>query len=257
MRKKSFWLCSNPRDPPPRRGKRRPPLRPCTRRPVSSEAPGLRVQRGHGARVRDRRAGHPPRRRSPSSSVSSSSSSFLPSCGFPRSFSGRFSGPGFGSRTVFSGQPSRPPFERVQVSENRVQPEVRSGAVSRADRPVPSRPSRPLRFRRVQGQFVRQVPPPSVVPVYHPVPASCSARLPFVSFMVRISVRFVFVSVRSPVLFSACLCLVLFRSFLLVSVHSSVLFVPVRLFCSFELAPLCLRPLTGDLFIYFSRILYT
>ena len=146
MRKKSFWLCLNPRNPPPRREGRRPPLRLCTRRPVSSEAPGLRVQRGHGARVRDRRAGHPPRRRSPSSSASSSSSSFLPSCGFPRSFSGRFSGPGFGSRTVFSGQPFRPPFERVQVSENRVRPEVHSGAASRTDRPVPVsvRPPAPL-----------------------------------------------------------------------------------------------------------------
>ena len=237
MRKKSFWLCLNPRDPPPRRGKRRPPLRLCTRRPVSSEAPGLRVRRGHGARVRNRRAGHPPRRRPPSSSVSSSSSSLLPSCGFPRSFSGRFSGPGFGSRTVFSGPPGGNPSSEFKSVKNRVRPEFGSGAVCRADRPVPvsARPA-PLRSRRVQGQFVRQVPPPSVVPVYHPVPASCSARLPFVSFMVRISVRFVFVSVRSPVLLSACLCLVLFRSFLLVSVRSSVPFVPacsVRLSCSF------------------------
>ena len=236
MRKKSFWLCLNPRDPPPRRGKRRPPLRPCTRRPVSSEAPGLRVQRGHGARVRNRRAGHPPRRRSPSSSVSSSSSSFLPSCGFPRSFSGRFSGPGFGARTVFSGPPSGRPSSEFKSVKNRVRPEVRSGAVSYGPPGPRLRPPRPLRFRRVQGQFVRQVPPPSVVPVYHPVPASCSARLPFVSFMVRISVRFVFVSVRSPVLLSACLCLILSCLFLLVSVRSSVPFVPacsVRLSCSF------------------------
>ena len=145
MRKKSFWLCLNPRDPPPRREGRRPPLRLCTRRPVSSEAPGLRVQRGHGARVRDRRAGHPPRRRSPSSSVSSSSSSFLPSCGFPRSFSGRFSGPGFGSRTVFSGPPGGNPSSEFKSVKNRVRPEFGSGAVSYGPPgPVSVRPPAPL-----------------------------------------------------------------------------------------------------------------
>ena len=168
---------------------------------------------------------------------------------------------GVRSRTVFSGPPSGRPsseFKSVKIvfGLRFVQaPSVVRTARSRL------RPPRPLRFRRVQARFVRQVPPPSVVPVYHPVPASCSARLPFVSFMVRISVRFVFVSVRfqlvSLQLVSAWSCSVRSCSFPFVLPFRSFLLVlfgfPVR----FELVPLCLRPLTGDLFIYFPRILYT
>ena len=58
---------------------------------------------------------------------------------------------------------------------------------------------------------------PSVFPVYHPVPASCSVRLTFVSFMVRISVSFC-VQFRS---FSARFQLIPVRFvFLFVSAHS-------------------------------------
>ena len=134
-------------------------------------------------------------------------------------------------------------------------------APSRTDRPVPvsARPA-PLRSRRVQGQFVRQVPPPSVVPVYHPVPASCSARLPFVSFMVRISVRFVFVSVWFQ-----------FVRFSL-SLLDPVLFVPARfrsffrsvrscLFCSAFLFVLslflCVCARSQAIYLYISRVYYT
>ena len=119
------------------------------------------------------------------------------------------------------------------------------------------RPPCPLRFRRVQGQFVRQVPPPSVVPVYHPVPASCSARLPFVSFMVRISVRFVFVSVRFQLV-----------SLQLVSAWScsvrSCLFPFILPFCSFQFGfsvrlslILCVCARSQAIYLYISRVYYT
>ena len=188
MRKKSFWLSLNSRNPPPHRGARRPPRHPCTRRPVSSEAPGRRFRRGHGARVQKRRSGHQPRRRPPTSSASSSSSS---SCLLrfpavvPIASPARCSVPGPAS----PGHLVRPPFERVQVSENRDCLSVGSGAVRRPVRAASVRPA-PLRSREAQVQLVRQAPTPSVSPVYHPVRASCSARLLFVLFMVRISSSF-------------------------------------------------------------------
>ena len=112
---------------------------------------------------------------------------------------------------------------------------------------------------------------PSVFPVYHPVPASCSVRLTFVSFMVRISVSFC-VQFRS---FSARFQLIPVRFvFLFVSAHSllvqfslfgfrSVQFVFSSIqfsFSSFSVrfqlvlcSHLCARAL---LFIY-SRVYYT
>ena len=102
---------------------------------------------------------------------------------------------------------------------------------------------------------------PSEFPVYHPVPASCSVRLLFVSFMVRISssfcIRFSSFFVRFSSFF------VRLRSvrpvrFVPVRFRSSCRFVhPVRRSVRFEIVPYAFRPLTGDLFIYFPRILYT
>ena len=85
MRKKSFWLSLNPWNPPPSARRRHPPRRfPCTRHPVSSEAPGRGDSPARNEHRKPRR-GHSPLRRSPYPSVSSSSSSFV-SCGFPRLF---------------------------------------------------------------------------------------------------------------------------------------------------------------------------
>ena len=139
-------------------------------------------------------------------------------------------GPGFGSRSRFSG-PLFAVLRSGSRQENRVLlslrsgaasaacRSVRSGAVRSAFRPAPAslrlpgsrfsglafRPA-PASFRlpgsRFSGLAFRpscRLPPvpfksgPKAVrlrpkiPVYHPVPASCSARLLFVSFMVRIS----------------------------------------------------------------------
>ena len=70
-------------------------------------------------------------------------------------------------------------------------------AAFRSDRPA-FFPSVPPRSASAKFRSGSDGVPPSGIPVYHPVPASCSVRFPFVSFMVRISVRFVFVSVRFP-----------------------------------------------------------
>ncbi len=205
MRKKSFWLSSNSRIPVPPERSRGPPGRsPCTRRPVSSEAPGrggVPAQRGRTRKS----AEHQPRRGSPFPPVSSSSSSFC-LLRFPAVVPFASPAPGFGSRSRFSEPPVRL-FDRVQVSENRIRlPESGSGAACAASI-VPSgvfsvrlRPASPG-FRRVQFKFGWPAFRRPGFPAYHPVPASCSARLLFVSFMVRISFRFV----RS-FLFNSALC---------------------------------------------------
>lgn len=201
-----FWLCLISRIQKGRRTSRpvpRPSRHPCTRRPVSSGAPGR-----HGGRMRDghtpRRAGHTPRRRSPFPSVSSSSSSFL-SCGFPRLFR-LLSGPGFGSRTRVSEPPARL-FDQVQVSENHVQPEVsfrrrvrgfgpiRPASISVASaRPRPA----PAEFKPSSDDGVSRRPFFRATTRFRPpVPfVCCSFRSWFVS-QVRLSfssVQFVFVS---------------------------------------------------------------
>ena len=93
----------------------------------------------------------------------------------------RFPGPVFGSRSGLSGPPFRPPFERVQVSENRVKPEVsfRRRPSSGTPGPASVRPAR-LRSREAGFQFVRQVPPPSRCSGLPPGPG-----LLFRSFAVR------------------------------------------------------------------------
>lgn len=167
----------------------RPPRRICSRRPVSSGATGRRgnpAQDGHTSRS----AGCTPRLRSPFPSVSSSSSSFcLPR--FPEVVPVAFFSPGFGSRACFS-EPLARLFDQVQVSENHVRPEFVFRRRSRGFGPIrpaflPSSalpPPAPAGFS--SGTFGFRFAP-SVFPVYQPVPASCSARLLFVSFMVRIS----------------------------------------------------------------------
>ena len=94
---------------------------------------------------------------------------------------------------------------------------------------------------------------PPEVPVYHPVTASCSARLLFVWFMVRISKFALFVSGWS--------CSFRFIRFVSGWLSSLRLFVPVRLvlFVSgwLSLFP-CVHARSQALFIYyFLRILYT
>lgn len=184
--------------PAPPRGGLRPPRHLCTRRPVSSGATGRRDGDPVRRRRAQRRSGHAPRPRSPFPSVSSSSSSFV-SCGFPRLFRLLLQSgdrlPDLLLRAAF-----RQPFDRVQVSENLVQPEL-----AFRHRPSGFRASR-LASVRLRPALPGSAPSsgsvrttgfqPSVFPAYHPVPASCSARLLFVSFMVRISFRFVFSSVR-------------------------------------------------------------
>ena len=125
------------------------------------------------------------------------------SCGFPRRCSVRFFSPGFYSRACFS-EPLARHFDQVQVRENHVQPELHVQAPLRRLRSDPSG------VRSVVSALPHPAParlrssseadhPPSVFPVYHPVPASCSARLLFVLFMVRI-LKFVSLlsSVRLP-----------------------------------------------------------
>ena len=130
MCKKSFWLSLTPWIPParrtirqdPPRGGLRPPKHLCIRHPVSSEATGRRdgapSQRKHASR----QPGHPPRRRSPFPSVSSSSSSSV-SCGFPRLLRLLLQ-PGDRLPDLLLRAAFRQPFDRVQVSENRIQPEL-------------------------------------------------------------------------------------------------------------------------------------
>ena len=128
---------------------------------------------------------------------------------------------------------------------------LRSGAASAASVVpsgfAPSFPPCPPGSRRFKFSSETGFPP-SVFPVYHPGLASCSARLLFVWFMVRISFRFVFSSAR-------------FVSFRSLGLSSSSLLVPARFQISFVCSVLssfyALCPLTGDLFILFSRILYT
>ena len=132
VKKKSFWLSSNPRNrirrrershpPPQARDPRQPRRFPGTRRPVSSEAAGRRGGVPAQRKRTSRPPGHPPRRRSPFPSVSSSSSSFV-SRGFPLVPVASVSVPVFGSRAGLSGPLFRP-FDRVQVSENRAAPEL-------------------------------------------------------------------------------------------------------------------------------------
>lgn len=273
MRKKSFWLSLNPRNPPcvrtsrpaPHRGVLRPPRRPCTRRPVSSGATGGRGEPGPGKAPcrRQRHARRPglfPWRRSPFSSVSSSSSSFL-SPAVSRGCSGCFPAPGFVLRSRFSGPSSDGPsirFKSVKiVFVFELAPRCRQAAsvVPSGGLSVRLRPA-PPGFRRVRIQFGWPFSAPSVFPAYHPVPASCSARLLFVPFMVRISVSFC----------------VQFRSFSARSVRSCPSRLPVRfssvlsvsLSCSFQLVSdspvlnlFCARPVRMCVCYYYSRVYYT
>ena len=154
-----FWLSLNSRNPRKCRTTcpdPRPPRHPCTRRPVSSEAPGRCSAPARRGRARIN-AGRTPRRRSPSPSVSSSSSSFL-SPAVSRGCSGCFFSPGFGSRTCFS-EPLTRLFDQVQVSENHVQPEF-------------------LFRRRLRG--FDSIRPASILP-----PPPCPTRLPPSSDQVR------------------------------------------------------------------------
>ena len=89
--------------------------------------------------------------------------------------------------------------------------------------------------------------PPSAIPVYHPVLASCSARLLFVSFMVRISGSF-YCSVQFSLFQFRSSCPVRFRSFSFVSVSfRRIVFELIFTRCARSQA----------IYIYFSRILYT
>jgi len=247
MRKKSFWLSSNLRNPRghpgrrpvPPRGALRPPRHTCIRRPASSEAPG-RCDPTGGRKRTSRHTEPQPRRRSPFPFVSSSMSSSV-SCGFPRLFRSllrpRGSVPGSALRAVSSTtlRPSSSPLKSYSCLS------LRSGAAQAASRILPAVPVSALprpALRRARAKIGWPVsPPPSGDPVYHPAPASCSARLLFVSFMVCISnsfclfVQFVFSS---------------FRSLL---ADRSVSFVLSSFFL--------LRLLTCVLVYYFSRILYT
>ena len=246
----------NPRNPPPNRGGSRPPRHLCTRRPVSSEATGRQRGQERGSRKRKRRTEPQLPRRPPFPSVSSSSSSFF-LLRFPAVVSGCFSGPGFGSRSGVLRAACRPPFERVQVSENRVCLRDCSGAVRRPVRPA-SHPSALPRSasakpgpgssgcsrRRPGFRFTTRFRPP--VPL-----VCCSFRSWFVS-------RFVFSSFQfsSDSLASACsarfFCSVQSRSFPFVLPFRSVCLRFVRS----ELILCVLRPLTGDL-LYISRVYYT
>ena len=230
MCKKSFWLSLNPRIPPvrrtpcpaPRCGVPCPPRRLCTRRPFSSgatgESGGPEPGRMPCRRQRQtRRPGSYTWRRSPFSSVSSSSSSFL-LLRFPavvpvaRLLRGSCSG------AAFSGPSSNGPsfrFKSVEILFNlELSPKCRPrGGVRSVRRSSPVRLRPALPGSAPSSGSVRTTGfPPSVFPVYHPGPASCSARLLFVWFMVCIPFRFVFSSVRlsrfrshRPILFvSAC-----------------------------------------------------
>ena len=155
----------------------------------------------------------------------------------------------------------RPPFERVQVSENRVRPEVRSGAVCRPDRPVPSPSAPPAPLPQSSGS-VRPAGPAAVRGSGLPPGSgllfrSFAVRFVHGSYLSSFCVRFSSVRLFLLQLVSASSCSVRSCSFPFVLPFRSFLLVlfgfPVR----FELVPLCLRPLTGDLFIYFPRILYT
>ena len=112
---------------------------------------------------------------------------------------------------------------------------------------------------------------PSVFPVYHPVPASCSVRLTFVSFMVRISVSFCVqfssfsahsCSLRFPVRFSSfSACSVQLVRFPFRSVQfqfgSACLFRFVQFVFSSVSACFVFAFVCTSVFIYISRVYYT
>ena len=167
-----------------------------------------------------------------------------------------FFGSVFGFRSHFS-EPLARLFDRVQVSENHVRFELAFRCRTYGLRPAFSvrfRPARPapakLRsssdgrdFRRPFFRFTTPVRPP--VPL-----VCCSLRSWFVSFFGSICCSVQFSSVQ----FSSS-CFVLFCpscSTLLVSVRFSVSSIRFVLSSSYALCPL-----TGVLFILFSRILYT
>ena len=207
-----------------------------------------------------RHRGSPPRRHSPFPSVSSSSSSSV-SCGFPRFRSllrPRCSVPGSASPDRLSHGPSIR-FKSVKIESIRTCVQAAAPAACRSTfRRSPAflrRPSRPAPASAVfsSGSDDR-LRPPSGVPVHHPASASCSARLLFILFMVRIS-GFRFVSFRSTSAQSRLFCPV---RFLLVSADPvSFALVLLILFRSFlSLIPCCARS-HAILFILISRILYT
>ena len=182
--------------------------------------------------------------------------------GFPLVPVASVSVPVFGSRAGFSGPLSSPSigFKSVKIVQSRTFVQAPLSRLSCVQSGPPFRPPR-LRLASarpdlVSGLAVRlafarpgsasdsvSAPPPEV-PVYHPVPTSCSARLLFVSFMVRISKFRLVPSVQ----FSS-FCLVCpFRSFPFISGS-------FRLF-RFELDSCVCLSAYGFIY-YISRILYT
>ena len=102
-------------------------------------------------------------------------------------------GPGFGSRSRFSGPSFNAPsigFKSVKIVF--VSLSLRSGAASAAFvRSVRHVSVRLVSASLSAGASTRFPVPPSEIPVYHPAPSSCSARWLFVLFMVSISFRVV------------------------------------------------------------------
>ena len=261
MRKKSFWLSSNSRIPvPPERSRGLPGRSPCTRRPVSSEAPGrggVPAQRGRTRKSAERQ----PRRSSPFPPVSSSSSSFC-LLRFPAVFRSllrlRGSVPEAASPNRLRGSSIEfKSVKNVSVCLNPVQaPLARLPSFRPASFPSVSALLRPAsaefssssdgRPSAVRGPRLttRSRPPVPLV--------CCSFRSWFVSrfglFVRFCSTLFVSVQLRPAPSCSASSCP--FPSVL--PFVASVLY-PVRFLSLF----LVFCPLTGDLFIYFSRILYT
>jgi len=224
---------------------------------------------------------------------------------FPAVVSGRFRPSGVRFPAGLSGLSVRPPFDRVQVSENRVVlarawpgrrfrgcRTVQSGASCRPPRlrlasarsrsgfpalpsasPSPRFRSVPVRFPGFAvrlsfaslplgpGPVSRLCRPPflrlasarsrssrlacrSEVPVYHPVPTSCSVRLLFVLLMVSYLDFVWFVSVRSELILP-------FVFFPFVSVRLELVFQVFQFSLSCVRAPMC------AVYYLFSRILYT
>lgn len=256
MRKKSFWLRLNPwnpRDrrlcPAPPRGGLRPPMLLCTRRPVSSGATGRRGGVRAWRKRTSRQPGHLPLRRSPFPSVSSSSSSSV-SCGFPRLFRLLLQ-PGVRFPDLPLGAVFQQPFDRVQVSENHVRPELafrrRVSGFRRSVRLRSVLPALPARLPPVQVQFGDRL---SAVR-FSGLPPGVG--LLFRSFAVRL--------VHGSYLVSFC---VQFSSFCLVSFSRTVFFVSAcscsfsNLVClsRFELI-LRVVPAHRRFILYYSRVYYT
>ncbi len=187
------------------------------------------------------------------------------SCGFPRSFRlllrPRGSAPGSASPGRLFNAPSIG-FKSVKIvlGLSFVQaPHVRLSFI----RPGSARlvPPCPAPLPRSPAQFGWPGSRRPGSPVYHPVPASCSARLQLVLFMVCISFRFGFSSVSVSVRFqfnSLVLSVSFSPVFVRFQLNSFVCPFRFRLFSFvFELNLVFARLLVYDFFIYFPRILYT